>query len=59
MGMSPEEIALEYEHLTLAQVHAAITYYHANHEEIEADITAEEAATSRWERKLGSDPKGR
>jgi len=25
MGMTPEEIALEYPHLTLAQVHAALT----------------------------------
>jgi hypothetical protein len=35
MGMSPEEIALEYPHLNLAQVHAALAYYHANREEIE------------------------
>src|SRR5579864_346966 len=26
MGMTPEEIALEYPHLTLAQVHAALAY---------------------------------
>ncbi|MGD0500094.1 MAG: DUF433 domain-containing protein [Bryobacteraceae bacterium] len=42
MGMVPEEIALEYPHLTLAQVHAALAYYHANREEIEADIAREE-----------------
>ena len=36
LGLSPEEIALEYPHLTLAQVHAALTYYRANREEIEA-----------------------
>jgi uncharacterized protein (DUF433 family) len=29
MGMSPEEIALEYPHLSLAQVHAALAYYHS------------------------------
>jgi ABC-type oligopeptide transport system ATPase subunit len=28
MGMTPEEIALEYPHLSLAQVHAALAYYH-------------------------------
>jgi uncharacterized protein (DUF433 family) len=38
MGMTPEEIALEYPHLTLAQVHAALAYYHVNRDEIEADI---------------------
>jgi len=59
MGMSPEDIALEYEHLTLAQVHAALTYYHANREEIEADIAVEETAAARWERQLADDPKGR
>jgi len=44
MGLSPEEIALEYPHLTLAQVHGALAYYHANREEIEADLAQEEAA---------------
>lgn len=36
-------------HLTLAQVHAALAYYHANREEIEADIAAEEAEATRLE----------
>jgi hypothetical protein len=30
-------------HLSLAQVYAALTYYHANRDEIEADIVAEDA----------------
>jgi uncharacterized protein (DUF433 family) len=55
MGMTPEDIALEYPHLTLAQVHAALAYYHASHEEIEADIAQEEVETARWERELASD----
>ena len=42
-GYSAEEIADQYKHITLAQVYAALTYYHANREEIEADILAEEA----------------
>jgi uncharacterized protein (DUF433 family) len=42
-GLSPEEIVLQYEHLTVAQAYAALTYYHANQAEIEADIAAEEA----------------
>ena len=42
--MSPEEIALEYPHLTLAQIHAALAYYHVNLDEIETDIAAEQAA---------------
>jgi uncharacterized protein (DUF433 family) len=45
LGLSPEEIAAKIEHLTLAQIHAALAYYHANREEIDADIAAEDAAT--------------
>ena len=58
MGMTPEEIALEYPHLTLAQVHAALAYYHANREEIEGYISQEEAAAGHWERQLAKRPKG-
>ncbi len=43
LGFTPEEIIREIPHLTLAQVHAALAYYHANRAEIEADIAAEEA----------------
>src|SRR6266498_3596922 len=53
MGMTPEEIALEYPHLTLAQVHAALAYYHANRPEIEADIAQEDATALHWEQQLG------
>ena len=42
LGLSPEEIAAEFGHLTLAQVHAALAYYHANREEIESAIAADE-----------------
>lgn len=40
-GLMPEEIVQQYERLTIAQVYAALAYYHANREEIEADIAAE------------------
>ena len=43
MGLTPEEIAAQYGHLSLAQVHAALAYYHANPKEIEADLANEEA----------------
>ena len=56
LGMTPDEIALEYPHLTLAQVHAALAYYHVNRDEIETDIAAEEAAALRWEEQLGTKP---
>ncbi len=50
LGFSPEEIADKFGHLTLAQVYAALTYYHVSREEIEADIAQEEAEAERLER---------
>ncbi|MBW4672779.1 MAG: DUF433 domain-containing protein [Desmonostoc geniculatum HA4340-LM1] len=41
-GMNAEEIVERMGNLTLAQVYAALTYYHANQEEIEAYLIAEE-----------------
>jgi uncharacterized protein (DUF433 family) len=49
LGLSPEEISNRIGHLTLAQVHAALAYYHANQIQIEADITAEELEADRLE----------
>ncbi len=49
LGLSPEEIADQIGHLTLAQVYAALTYYHANREELEAALAAEEAETQALE----------
>jgi uncharacterized protein (DUF433 family) len=39
-GVTPEEIVKERPHLTLVQVYAALTYYLANKEQMEADIAA-------------------
>ena len=49
LGLTPEEIADEIGHLTLAQVYAALTYYHANRDEIEAALTAEEETARQLE----------
>ena len=43
LGHSAEEIARRYGHLTVAQVYAALAYYHANQTKIEADLAADEA----------------
>jgi len=40
-GLSVEEILDEIPYLTLAKVYAALSYYHANKAEIEADLAAE------------------
>ena len=44
-GRTAEDIADEHPHLTLAQVYAALSYYHANQDEIEADLLAEREET--------------
>lgn len=48
-GYTPEEIADEISHLTLAQVYGALTYYHFNKQEIDDDIAFEEAEADRIE----------
>lgn len=55
LGLPPEEIAREIPHLSLAQIFAALAFYHANREELEADISAEQTEAERLEREhIGS-----
>ncbi|MBI5471599.1 MAG: DUF433 domain-containing protein [Ignavibacteriae bacterium] len=49
LGLSPEEIAVQLGHLSLAQVHAALSYYYANREEIDAEITTDNTEGDRLE----------
>lgn len=49
LGFIPEEIVRKFGHLSLAQVHAALAYYHANQVEIDADLEAEERDTATLE----------
>jgi uncharacterized protein (DUF433 family) len=49
LGLRPEEIAAEFGHLSLAQIHAALTYYHANREEIESSILADKEEADKLE----------
>ena len=48
-GYSPEEISHEIGHVSLAQVFAALAYYHANRDEIEADLANEREIAERLE----------
>jgi uncharacterized protein (DUF433 family) len=52
-GLTPEEIAADRPPLSLAQTHAAIPFYHANKQEIDADIAAEEQAYDEGVRSSG------
>jgi len=49
-GLMPEEIAERLGHLALAQVYAALAYYHANREAVESEIAAEDAEYERLAR---------
>lgn len=59
LGLTPEEISLQIPHLTLAQVHAALTYYHANQAAMDLEIAAEEDEISRLEAQPGSGRTGK
>jgi uncharacterized protein (DUF433 family) len=50
MGLIPEEIVRKFGHLSLAQVHAVLAYYHANQAEIDADVEAEKQESEALER---------
>ena len=49
MGSTPEKIVEDYQHLSLAQVHAALAYYYANREELDAAFAREEVEEDRLE----------
>lgn len=48
LGLSPEEIAANFGHISLALVHAALDYYQANVEEIDGYLAAEAADAERF-----------
>ncbi len=56
LGQSPEEIVAAYPGLTLAEVHAALAYYHSHRAEIDADIQADEEFVARLRSAAGPSP---
>lgn len=54
LGFSPEEIAENFGHLSLAQAHAALAYYHSNREEVEGYVRDEEAEEDRLSQSSGA-----
>jgi uncharacterized protein (DUF433 family) len=54
LGMSPEQIVSEFPGLTLADVHAALAYYHDHKEEVRAELQEEEDRAAELEAKLPS-----
>lgn len=49
LGMTPEEFIQKFNHLTLAQVHDALSYYYGHREEIEQDLQAQSYESARKE----------
>jgi len=50
-GLTPPQMQVEYPDLNLAQIHAALSYYYANPEEIEADIQKDQEWEEGFERR--------
>ncbi len=48
-GLTAEEIAVQFGHLSLAEVYAALSYYHANTQEIDEDLAAQAVEAKRLE----------
>lgn len=59
LGLVPEEIADRIGHLSLAQVHAALAYYHANRAQIDGEIASEQAEAAALEHQHTSGQAGR
>ena len=50
LGLSPEQITERIGHLSLAQVYAALAYYHANREALDAEIASNDREAEQLER---------
>src|SRR5437016_6582598 len=55
LGLSAEEIAENFGHLSLAQIHAALAYYHSNRDEIEAYLADEDAVDTQLRKRSDGD----
>jgi uncharacterized protein (DUF433 family) len=55
-GNSPDEILAHYPHLTLSDVHAALSYYYDNRKAIDRQMAQDERLAKKLKRKLGQGP---
>ena len=55
-GWSAEEIVRQYPYLTLAETHAALTYYYDHRDEIDGELLAEHRDTEAWKSKHPTAP---
>ena len=55
-GWSPEELAFQFPHLTLGQIHSALAYYWDHSDELDRDIARRLALVDELRRRLPSPP---
>lgn len=55
LGLTPEEIADNVGPVSLAQIHAALAYYHANQQRVEAELAADVREAEELERRSRAD----
>ena len=55
-GWSAEEIARQYGYLTLAEIHASMTYYFDHRDEIEDELVAEYQEVEEWKKSHPTPP---
>lgn len=55
-GQTPEELQLDMPHLTLAQIYAALAYYHQHKEELEAEIQRDDELAEKLRQEAGESP---
>jgi uncharacterized protein (DUF433 family) len=55
-GWSPEEIHFQHTHLSLAQIHAALSYYHDHQMELDAEIQRQLADVEILKTQAGESP---
>jgi uncharacterized protein (DUF433 family) len=55
-GWSPEEMHFQHPHLSLAQIHAALSYYYEHQEELDSDIARRHAAVEKMAAESADSP---
>lgn len=55
-GFSPEEIHFQHPHLSLAQIHAALSFYYDHQAELDAEIDRQEKEVEEMAAKAGESP---
>lgn len=55
-GWSPEEMKRQFPHLSLAQIHAALTYYYENQQQVDLQIAEAKRKCEDLSRQTGPQP---